>query len=47
MVPHGLRSWQSLYEDLSSKVPVSLNGEDTSVAQAMGLLENPDSSNVS
>ena len=44
MAPHGLRSWQSLYEDLSSKVPVSLNGEDTSVAQAMGLLENPDSS---
>ena len=44
MAPSGLRSWQSLYEDLSSKVSVSLDGEDTSVAQAMGLLENPDPS---
>ena len=44
MAPSGLRSWQSLYEDLSSKVSVSLDGEDTSVAQAMGLLENPESS---
>ena len=44
MAPAGLRGWQSLYEDLSSKVSVELDGESTSVAQAMGLLENPEAS---
>ncbi len=44
MAPAGLRTWQSLYEDLSSKVPVELDGKSTSLAQAMGLLENPEAS---
>lgn len=42
--PVGLQSWQYLYDDLTSKIPVQLNNRAISVAEALGLLESSDRS---
>lgn len=40
--PAGLRSWQNLYSDLTSKLSVVIDHQQTSVSEALGMLENPD-----